>query len=67
MSNGVGNAFPRASFFQMQKVEFVFAQEAWNCLRASLLGARNSIGYSPFDKSNSASGMGTVAMTVVPP
>ena len=32
-----------------------------------LVDARNSFGYSSFDKSSSASGIGIVAVTVVPP
>jgi hypothetical protein len=66
-SRKVGDFAISRRFLPGAKVEFVFAQEGVSSIRAFLLDARNSFGYSSFDKSNSASGIGMVAVTVVPP
>jgi hypothetical protein len=56
-----GRSFPGANR------EFVIAEKTFSSMPAILADARNSYGYSSFDKSSSASGIGILAVTVVPP
>jgi len=62
-----GSLLSTGGRFHVQRGEFVIAKKTWSSMLASLVEARYSFGYSSFDKSNSASGIGRVAVTVVPP